>query len=299
MDAVSLLQIGSAFALNVGFAWLVGSWFARFWMKSNGTRHDDFQPLLRKLDLLASGLTAVGSVFALLAATAVMGGVGMREACPMFWMMISNTDYGQAGAMSILAMTVLFVVRWGGGSGRLSDAAVAMSLAVFALIRASMGHAGEEGFWTMAFAAEATHLSAIGLWTGAVFVSAWFALGETRIAGCENGAADRYLDLMSQAALIAVIGIFFTGVYSAWHRVGTPDHLLHTVYGVTLMVKVALVLAAVALGGYNKFVGLPRASRSLNGVRLVRTLLQIESVLLLGALFAASILTSQQPPAAL
>jgi putative copper resistance protein D len=162
-----------------------------------------------------------------------------------------------------------------------------------------MGHAGEEGFWTTTLAAEAIHFFAIGLWTGAVLVSAWFSLSEARIRAFEVGAADRYLDLMSQAAMVAVIGIVITGIYSSWHRVGTPDHLLHTFYGMTLMVKVALVLVAVALGGYNKFIGLPAASRSHHGVGLVRTALQIESFLLLGALFAAAILTSQQPPTAM
>jgi putative copper resistance protein D len=296
MDAVSLLQLGSALLLNVGFAWLVGAWFARYWMQSTGIDRDRFEPALRKLDLLASGLSVVGSAVALLAATAVMGGVGLREACPMFWMMVTSTDYGHAGCITILAMAILFVVRWGGGTSRASDIAVGLTLATFAVTRASMGHAGEEGFWTTTLAAEAIHFSAIGIWTGAVLVSAWFSLNETRIRASEVGATDRYLNLMSQAAMVAVIGIVITGIYSAWHRVGTSDHLLRTFYGVTLMVKVALVLVAVALGGYNKFVGLPAASRSHYGVGLVRTALQIESFLLLGALFAAAILTSQQPP---
>jgi putative copper resistance protein D len=299
MDAVSLLQIGSVFLLNVGFAWLVGSWFARYWMKSNGTRRDEFEPALRKLDLVASGLGVVGSAVALLAATAVMGGVGLREACPMFWMMVSSTDYGHAGSIATLAMIVVFGVRSLGPASRVSDIVVAMTLVTFVVTRASMGHAGEEGFWTIALAAEAVHLSAIGLWTGAVLVSAWFVLKEGRVADLEIGAADRYLDLMSQAAMTAVIGIVVTGIFSAWHRVGTSDHLFHTFYGVTLLVKVALVLAAIALGGYNKFFGLPSASQSHRGVRLVRGALQVESFLLVGSILAAAILTSQQPPSAM
>lgn len=299
MDAVSLLQVGSAFLLNAGFAWLVGSWFARYWMRSNGTSPDDFEPALRQFDLLASGLSAVGSAAALLAATAVMGGVGLREACPMFWTMVSDTDYGYAGCVTTLAMIILFTIRWIDGARRLSAIGVALALTTFAVTRASMGHAGEEGFWTIALAAEAIHFSAIGLWAGVVFVSAWFTLSEMRIAAFEIGAVDRYLDLMSQAAMVAVVGIVATGVYSAWHRVGTPDHLLHSFYGMTLLVKVALVLAAIALGGYNKFIGLPAASRTHSGIQLVQATLQIESIVLLGAVFSAAILTAQQPPTAI
>jgi putative copper resistance protein D len=299
VDAVSLLQVGSALLLNLGFAWLVGSWFARHWMRSSGVGAEDFEPALRKLDLAAAGLSAVGSASALLAATAVMGGVGLREACPMFWTMVSATDYGRAGCVTILAMTVLLLVRLASRVGRGTNIAVAAVLAVFAVTRASMGHAGEDGFWTIALAAEAIHFSAIGLWTGAVMVSGWFVLNEARVSTFAVHATDRYLDMMSRAAMLAVVAIIGTGIYSAWHRVGTTEHLLNTTYGMTLLAKVGLVMAAIALGGYNKFVGLPAASRSPRGLSLVRAVLQVETFLLLGALLAAAALTSQLPPTAM
>lgn len=285
--------------LNIGFAWLVGSWFARHWIRSSGVGADDFEPALRKLDLAAGGVSAASSVSALLAATAVMGGIGLREACPMFWTMVSATDYGRAGCVTILAMTVLLVVRLAGRVGAGTNIAVAALLAVFAVTRASMGHAGEDGFWTVALAAEAVHFSAIGLWVGAVMVSGWFVLNGAIVSTFAAQATDRYLAMMSQAAMLAVVGIIGTGIYSAWHRVGTTEHLLHTSYGMTLLTKVGLVIAAIALGGYNKFVGLPAASRSPRGLGLVRAVLQVETFLLLGALFAAAALTSQQPPTAM
>ena len=294
-----LLQVSSALLLNLGFTWLVGSWFARYWLRSSGVDHDHFEPALRKLDLMAAAISAVASASALLSATAIMGGVGLREACPMFWMMVSTTDYGHAGCAIIVAMLVLFFVRLVGGVGRSSDIAVVLLLAVFSAIRASMGHAGEEGFWTIPLAVEAIHFFAIGLWTGAVMVSGWFVLHETRIRTFDTGSIDQYLELMSQAAMLAVVAIVATGIYSAWHRVGSSEHLVHTTYGITLLVKVALVLLAIALGGYNKFLGLPAASRSLRGVTLVRVVLQVETLLLLGALLAAAILTTQQPPTAM
>ncbi len=299
MDAVSFLQVGSALLLNVGFAWLVGAWFARYWMQSAGVGHERFEPALRKLDLMASGLGAVSSALALLVATAVMGGVGLREACPMFWMMVTSTDFGHAGTITVLAMTALFFIRYLGSTRLASDVAALLALAVFAVTRASMGHAGEEGLWTVPLAAEAIHLSAIGLWTGAVLASGWFVLNETQVDSFDVRITGRYLDLMSQAAMVAVIGIVVTGVYSGWHRVGVPEHLTHTSYGVTLLVKVALVLVAITLGGYNKYFGLPAASRTPSGVGLARTVLQIESFVLIGVLLAAAILTAQQPPAAM
>jgi len=297
VDAVSLLQVGTALLLNLGFAWLVGSWFARYWLRWNGHSRSEFEPALRELDLWAAGLTALSIAIGLLVATASMGGVGLREACPMFWMMLTSTDYGHAGCITLMAMLILLAIRWLAGAAPATDIGVALSLVLVAGTRAAMGHAGEEGWLSIALAAEVVHFSAIGLWTGAVLVSAWFTLDERRIGCTAVGAYDRYLKLMSQASFAAVIAIFITGLYNAWHRVGAVEHLQHTMYGITLLIKVALVLLAVGLGGYNKFVGLPSASRSDGGLRVVRTALRIESYVLASVLLAASILISQQPPA--
>lgn len=299
MDAVALLQVGSAFALNLGFCWLAGSWFARHWLHLAGAGQRQAGAGLRRLDLLAAGLALVGTAVALLAATAVMGGVGLREACPMFWMMLSSTDYGRAGSVTLLAMLVLFGVRFHGGGGAAGSLAALLCGVVFALTRASMGHAGEQGYWTAAMAAEAIHYGAIAVWTGAVLVSGGWVLDTARLAELRLRDTDRYLDLMSQAALLAVIAIGATGIYSAWHRLGSPAHLIDTAYGVTLQVKLALVAVAIALGAYNKFAGLPAAARSARGLDRVRLVLRLESLVLLGALAAAAALISQQPPAAM
>jgi putative copper resistance protein D len=298
VDAVSLLQVVSAFLLNLGFTWLAGAWCARRWMRANGASPHDVEPALRRLDLSAAGWGGASGAAGLLAATAIMGGVGLREAWPMLWMMLTGTDYGRAGCVTVAAMAALFILRSVVAAGRASDAGAALVLTLFTLTRASMGHAGEEGYWSLALAAEALHYAAIAIWTGAVLVSGWFVLADTRIGAGGVGAQDAYLNRMSQAALAAVIAIAVTGVYSAWRRVGTAEHLLHTPYGAILLAKVTLVMTAIALGGYNKLAGLPAASRSQRGLLRVRAVLRLESAVLLGALLAASVLITQQPPTA-
>lgn len=275
-------------------------------MRANGASPHTIEPALRRLDLMAAGLAVVSGTGGLLAATAIMGDVGLREACPMFWVMLTGTDYGRAGCVTVAAMVALLVLRWTGAGGRTGDAGALLALALFAFTRASMGHAGEDGYWSVALAAEAVHYSAIAVWTGVVLVSGWFALADARIGasgsgmgmGMGMGAQDAYLNRMSHAAMAAVIAIVITGVYSAWRRVGTPEQLLTTSYGSILLAKVALVMVALALGGYNKLAGLPAASRSHHGLLRVRAVLRVESAVLLGALLAASILITLQPPAA-
>ena len=299
MDAVSLLQMASAWLLNSGFAWLVGSWFARHWLQSGGMARNDAESVLRRSDVMAAGLCVTGSAAALWAATAAMGGLALAEARAMFWMMLSTTDYGHAGCITVLSMSVLLAVRLYGSSHRPSSVTALILLAAFGVTRASMGHAGAEGFWSVRLAAETVHLGGVGLWVGAVAVSGSLVLRTQSRAKLNLGGAGRYLDSMSRAAMCAVIAIVASGAYSAWHQVGTAQHLLHTSYGVTLLVKVGLVFVAIALGGYNKYIGLPAAAGSPQGLQQVRAVLQAETLVLMGVLAAAAILTAQQPPSAL
>jgi len=295
VDAVWLLQVGSAFLLNCGFSWLAGSWCARRWLPAGEARPAAFEARMRVLDMLAAGVAIAAGGVSLLAATAVMGGTGLREACGMFWMMATSTAYGWSGCIAIAALEAVLALRCVPNLPPAGELVILLGMAVFAVTRSSMGHAGEQGLWSLPMAAEAIHLSAISVWAGVVAVSGLLVL-QVR---WEMDATNRYLNWMSHAATAALAAIAITGLYSGWHRVGTAGNLIYTVYGITLLGKVALVLAAIGIGGYNKFIGLPAASRSPEGVAVVRLALRVETVLLLGAILAAAILTSQQPPTAI
>ncbi|ELX08629.1 hypothetical protein Jab_2c06840 [Janthinobacterium sp. HH01] len=295
VDAVWLLQVGSAFLLNCGFSWLAGSWCARRWLPVGADRPAAFEARMRMLDMLAAGVAIAAGGLSLLAATAVMGGTGLREACGMFWMMATSTAYGWSGCIAIAALAAVLALRCVPRLPLVGELAVLLGMAVFTVTRSSMGHAGEQGLWSLPMAAESIHLSAISVWAGVVAVSGLLVL-QVR---WEMDAMNRYLNWMSHAATAALGALAVTGIYSGWHRVGSAGNLIYIVYGVTLLSKVALVLVAIAIGGYNKFIGLPAASRSPDGVAVVRLALRIEIILLLGAILAAAILTSQQPPTAI
>jgi putative copper resistance protein D len=299
MDPTGLVQTGSALLLNSGFAWLVGSWFARLWMKSGAMASSDAHSVLRWPDTVAAGLSLVGCIAGLWAATAVMAGSGLIAARPMVWPMLSATEYGHAGALTVVLMSLIVALRlYPGNHHRSQHFVVLILLATFAATRASMGHAGEAGLWSIAMAAETIHLGSIGLWAGVVTVSGWQVLGMATRA--KLNIDDRhYLERMSRAAMVAVIAIAATGLYNSWLRVGSLANLQDTSYGITLLVKIALVAIAIVLGGYNKYIGLPAAVRSPQGLKQVRTVLQMESLVLLGVLAAAALLTVQQPPSAM
>ena len=298
MNFVPLVQAGSAVLLNASFAWLVGSLLARRWLAIAGGAEDTVEGAIRRYDLGSAGLGALASIGGMWAATAVMGGVNLSDARAMFWMMITTTDYGHAGCITLIAMMAVFVFRVVPVLGVAREWLVLAALTVFAVTRASMGHAGEDGWWTAAMASEAMHLIAIGVWAGVVFVSAWTAVGSTKL-GLPLAGTSRYLESMSQAAMAAVVVIVSTGIFNAWLRIGTPSNLLHGLYAGAFLVKVALVGIALLLGGYNKFYGMCEASKSYLGVQRVKFVLHCESILLFAVLVAAAVMTSQQPPAAM
>jgi putative copper resistance protein D len=109
---------------------------------------------------------------------------------------------------------------------------------------------------------------------------------------------------MSDWASAALAGILATGAYNAWRVLGSPRDLVDLEYGHVLVFKLCFVMLAVALGGFNKFVGLPASlaartpSASVQaGLRRVVTILRLESIALLLVLIAAAVLANNAPPA--
>jgi putative copper resistance protein D len=299
MDSVLGLQVVTAVLVNGAFAWLVGSWLARRWLAKADGSLVQAEGILRPLDILAATIGVIGVGAAMWATTAVMGGVSLLEAKDLFWQMLTSTSIGRAGYISLAAISIALIFRTLRTTSAWREWTVLAALAVFAFIRASMGHAGENGYWTAAFAAEFVHLSAMGVWTGLVAVSGWKVISSSSLS-LEASSVTKYLESMSTAALAAVMAIFATGFFNAWHRVGSVDALFSdNLYSYALLTKLALVCIGLLLGGYNKFIGLPRAQHAAHGVERVKLVLTVESFILTLVLVAAAVLTSQQPPSAM
>ena len=300
MSPASLLQLGSAVALNAGFSWIVGTLFARLWLDSPATGLSDpcVFSALHRTELQAVGLCLVALVGVVWAGAAVMTGDSLMAASSMLWMTVSKTAFGQAalvGVVILLAIGGLSATSWKSPG---TDAATGVLLIGFAASRASVSHAGDNGMFTVGLAVEWVHLLLIALWLGGVAVGGWLVLPSTYASVHDTAVVNRYLTLLSHAATLALIGIFATGLYNAFQRVGTVQNVLGNPYGTALLVKLAFIALAVALGGYNKVVGFPSLLKSSSASPRVIAILRIESALLLIALAAAAFLTSQQPPTA-
>jgi putative copper resistance protein D len=299
MAAEAALQIGAAVLVNVSFAWMVGAVLARFWLRNADVAWKaQIVAGLRSSEISATILCFVGSCGTLWAAAAVMSGLPLLAALDTLWLMLSKTNYGQAGFAGLVILATLGGLNVIGRRGYALYAFKFTMLLAFAVSRVANSHAGEGGLLSLGLAAEWAHLLLVALWAGGVALGGWIVL-PTIFASKSRSEPEAifYMNTLSQASMFALAGIFATGIYNAWHRLGAVDNLIGNSYGTALIVKVAMVLLAVALGAYNKFIGFPSVARSTSSISPVVAVLRVESVVLLAAFVAAAVLTSQQPPA--
>jgi copper transport protein len=153
------------------------------------------------------------------------------------------------------------------------------------------------------------HLLAMALWVGGLMQ---LALVLPRVlrpleAGERHAFLGALVPRFSRLALPCVAALVATGVYAAWLHVAEPAALTGTMYGVTILCKVALLLPLLALGAANLYLGSERVRRLLRRApgaafahgfssRLLRTV-RLELVLAGLILLATGVLTSI-PPAA-
>ncbi|QDZ13573.1 copper resistance CopC/CopD family protein [Humibacter ginsenosidimutans] len=118
---------------------------------------------------------------------------------------------------------------------------VAAVLAVGVLITIGVGgHAGTGGDVVVALLAATVHLAAMAVWIGGLLVLLIGVLPGF-IADTENLAR---LRRWSQVAFISVVALILSGEYQAWRQIQPLPSLWSTPYGITLLVKLALVAAA-------------------------------------------------------
>jgi copper transport protein len=146
------------------------------------------------------------------------------------------------------------------------------------------------------------HLLAAAVWAGGLPALLFTIQGARQINSLDERrqAIARIVERFSVLATASVAVIIVTGLLGAWLHVVEPGRLLSTVYGRTLLVKVALVVPLLVLGAVNltwvrRRLRTP-AVKELGGssawlIRIVR----VEAVLVVGVLLASGYLTAFEP----
>jgi copper transport protein len=169
------------------------------------------------------------------------------------------------------------------------------------------GHAAEHPWGRqLGVGVHALHLLGGGAWLGtlfAMFLAGLLSAGSSRMGSPlseergEHRAVARMVGAFSPVALIGVGVAVSAGTLLAYAYVGDLASLLGTRYGITLLVKISLLLLTMALGAWNwrrvkPRLGAPDATRALTrsaAIELVLGLLLLGTTAVLVALAAPKI----------
>ena len=303
---LSTVQLVATVVGNASYALMMGVLVAQRW--SGGMGAGLRQRVQKKLgSAMGVGLIAglAATLLSLWQASATMADVPLLESGPNLWGMFVNTSYGRFGLASVLVLTVGVVLHFARRLAWQSSAhrtALLGLLLAFAMCRVATGHAAENGFLGVATAVELIHVLSMALWSGAVIVAPWAVLPIIgRVA--EPGSVAPYLTSLSSWATGALAAVMATGLYNAFRVLNQPAELGSTEYGWVLTTKLCFVGIAIALGGWNRFIGFPAVLTAVgeldgkkNDLHEITRVLRAESVALLIVLLAAAILTASAPP---
>jgi copper transport protein len=163
------------------------------------------------------------------------------------------------------------------------------------------GHAGQKSPRGLALPLDAIHLAAASVWLGGLIgiVVFWLAVD----AGGRVAGLALVVPRFSNVAFVSVLVLIGAGIGQSLLELPTFASLWQTSYGHALIVKIALLFAALLLAAVNLARTKPRlqaaglrASLGPGAAVLLRRLVQGEIVFVAGALFAAVVLTSLAPP---
>ncbi|WP_175656851.1 copper resistance D family protein [Burkholderia ambifaria] len=305
---VGMLRLVAVAIQNAGFAVVVGTLLGSRWLArgESAWQHGIARRLLATLRG-ASVVSLLASITAFWAHCALMSEVPLLDAWPSVRAMLAGTGFGHAwlaGAVFMLAVVILSFVR------RVTDTrfpfAMWAALACVALARSNGGHPVDAGLFSVPVWVDWLHLLAISAWVGLVLVTAFGVMPRfTGMPASERTTGASFVQSLSDASTLALAVLFATGAYNGWRGVDTPDNLLTSTYGQILVLKLALVLIAAALGGHNRFFGMPKLLAALKdpqaampviALRGFGAVLRIEAVVLAGVLMVAAVLVSSALP---
>ena len=237
----------------------------------------------------AGWLTLAASLAWMAAEALAMTEAPPLEAFAAIGGIVADTPFGRAWAVATAALAVALALVVLRPRRAPPLRTLALALAVAGAAHACAGHAGANGLGLQA-AVLSVHVLATALWAGAAFAA---AICVTR-GKADAADGPRYAERLSTLATGALVVVALTGVAGAWHALGGAVAPLATsTWGIVLDAKAALVAIAVALGGFNRWVVMPRLPRAWPRFASV---LRLEAGVLAAVLVAAAVLANGEPP---
>jgi putative copper export protein len=243
------------------------------------------------------------SPFAFLATASAMADQSWRGVLPFVPQILRDTHAGRVWTWRFGAAVVLAIAAHIPARRNAASLALCAICAALILLASLESHAIDKGH--LAVAIYAVHQAAAGLWIGAL---AWLLLAAARGQEANRSLTQSQSQWLETAAArvssisgwsVAVLAI--TGLCTAYRWLGLDLRLLvDSLYGRTLLWKLATASLTLMLGGYNRYRLMPTppiaaVAKARARVILIRNV-AVECVLLLGVLAWSALLADTPPP---
>lgn len=260
------------------------------------------EPKWSRLPLISTLILLLASTFwLLLQGGQAAGGEFAMPWNPVVGQVLFTTRFGAAWIARIaLGLAMLLFLpqaksRW--------DRWIGLGIGILLLFTVSFGsHAAAQPESILPILSDLIHLTAASVWVGGLlhFLIGLYAVRQMDEAK-RPALTAALIPRFSALALTSVAVLTLTGIYASTLQVGSIDGLMNTVYGRTLLVKLALVLPMVMLGAINLLVTTPNMKQAAenNGgspwVGRFRRLVTSEVTLGIAVLFSVAVLTTLPP----
>jgi putative copper resistance protein D len=232
--------------------------------------------------------------------SAAMSGAPIPQAGASLWLVATGTHAGIGWSVALVGGVLLLLAASGASLSMARIGTAVLAALIVAAGKSAIGHAADAGAFSLAEGVQTLHLLATAAWGGIVIAGAFVLPAlDTSVA---RAVLIRTVARMSKAASIAVALVILTGVFNGWRGVGgSLAALTASVWGHVLIVKLALVAAALAFGALNRWSALPRLQRSASTMdaHTVINVMRIEAVMMAGVFVAAAVLSHSVPGSAL
>jgi putative copper resistance protein D len=206
-----------------------------------------------------------------------------------------DTQFGNALGLRFVVTLLLLPSIARLGKSRVFDGVAAIIAVAGGAAIAWQGHAGDElgRNATAHLTADAAHLIAAGLWLGALLPLMLALRGIT-----ETSTQYRVASRFSTLGVVCVAVLLLSGIVNTYYLVGSMQGLIGTAYGQTLLLKLALVAAMLAVAAVNRWHLMPRlAARDSGAAPRIARHAAIEAVLGLGVIAIVATLGTMIPAA--
>lgn len=252
------------------------------------------------------------ALITLVARTAGMSGSPVTELGPVLPQLLLETHFGTVWIVRASTILVLCGAWYAAGREWLSrdvrPLLMMPALVVIAWTHSASGHAADQGDFTLIQCIDSLHIVATSMWGGSLLAFTLAVRGD--FLRCNAPEKVTVAKRLSRLATIALAGVLATGLYNTYHQLGAPAALFESTYGTLLLIKLALVMAMLGLAAINRYVHLPLMRAPDYGIEPVSAnaltrscrfskILTIESILALGVLLCAAMLTQEPPPVSL